>query len=77
MVLVMADFNFPGINWDTYDSDGDRESFRDLIMDSFMVQHVHEPTREQNILELVIKSQDVTTDKLLIQDYLGTMTTMF
>jgi Endonuclease-reverse transcriptase len=49
-VLVMEDFNFPGINWDTCDSDGNGESFRDLIMDNFMIQHVHEPTRSTTFL---------------------------
>jgi Endonuclease-reverse transcriptase len=71
-VLSMGDFNFPGISWDTYDSDSDGESFRDLIIDSFMIRHVHEPTREQNILDLVITSQAVAIDNLLIQDHLGT-----
>jgi Endonuclease-reverse transcriptase len=71
-VMATGDFNFPGINWDTYDSDRDGESFRDLIMDNFMIQHGHEPTRQHNILDLVITSEDVMIDNTLVQDHLGT-----
>jgi hypothetical protein len=41
-------------------------------MDNFMIQHIHEPTSEQSILDSVITSQDVAIDYMLIQDHLGT-----
>jgi len=50
----MGDFNYPKINWSTLDSDSDPPStaVSDLILDIYLYQHVREPTRENNILEL-------------------------
>ena len=48
-VLIMGDFNYPRINWDTNESDSNAEKFRDLLLDHYLYQHVREPTRESNI----------------------------
>jgi hypothetical protein len=57
-VLIMGDFNFPGINWDTLESGTNAIEFKDQVMDNYLIQHVHEPTRESNILDLVLTSSD-------------------
>jgi len=56
----MGDFNYPKINWSTLDSDSDPPStaVRDLILDNYLYQHVREPTRENNILDLIISSNE-------------------
>jgi hypothetical protein len=43
-VMIMGDFNFPGINWETNHCDAASEQFRNLIMANFLHQHVKTPT---------------------------------
>src|SRR6218665_1052141 len=55
--LIMGDFNYH-VDWEH--SEGEREQdrlFLDFIEASFMQQHVMEPTRGDNILDLVITSE--------------------
>ena len=70
-VLIMGDFNFPHINWDTLESDSDGSQFRDLLLDNYLVQHVKEPTRNDNILDLVITSDVNMVDKMQVIEHLG------
>jgi len=44
--LMMGDFNYPKISWDTLDCDSTGTKFRDLLLDNYLYQHVKEPTRE-------------------------------
>ena len=37
MVLIMGDFNFPGINWVTLDADVTDSKFLDLTQDCFLI----------------------------------------
>ena len=62
-LLLMGDFNFPDINWiDTYCSSSSTSlsaKFLEVIQDSFLIQHVQEPTRHQpdqqpSVLDLII-----------------------
>jgi len=52
-VLIMGDFNYPDINWDTMYHSNLGSEFVELVLDNFLIQHVDEPTREKNILDLV------------------------
>jgi hypothetical protein len=66
----MGDFNFPSINWVTLECDSVGEEFRDIIYDNFLVQHVKYPTRENNILDLVLTSDINMIDHLEIREHL-------
>jgi hypothetical protein len=35
-VLIMGDFNYPNINWETLDCDSTSANFRDLLLDSYL-----------------------------------------
>jgi endonuclease/exonuclease/phosphatase family metal-dependent hydrolase len=70
-VLIMGDFNFPNINWVMHESDTAGSEFRDLIMDNYLVQHVKFPTRENNILDLVLTSEVGMVDKVGVIEHLG------
>ena len=70
-VLIMGDFNFPGVNWHTYESDGHGERFRDFVLDNFLIQHVKEPTREYNILDLVLTTNEHMVEHLEVHEHLG------
>ncbi|MGE5822757.1 MAG: reverse transcriptase domain-containing protein [Nitrososphaerota archaeon] len=70
-VLIMGDFNFPNIDWDTLDSDAEGSKFIDLILDNYLSQHVKSPTREKNILDLVIVSNDSMINRVEVRERLG------
>ena len=56
-VIVVGDFNFPGIQWiegSGFASSGDDSSFANLLMDFYLFQSVEQPTRGNNILDLVL-----------------------
>ena len=70
-VIIMGDFNYPNICWNTMDSDQHGIPFRDLVLDSFLIQHVAEPTREKNILDLILTSEHNMVEHLEVIDHLG------
>ena len=45
MVLIMGDFNFPGIDWGTLEADVTGNKFLDSTQYCFLRQHVLKPTR--------------------------------
>ena len=55
--IIMGDFNFGGINWELVQPDSNSIDFVDLVNDSFLIQNVFEPTRDENILDLVFCSE--------------------
>ena len=67
----MGDFNFPGINWSTLECDIAGSKFRDLVLDCYLHQHVDTPTRESNILDLVLSSDINLIEKVEITEHLG------
>jgi len=63
----MGDFNYPLSRWPLQlDSDGlsgQAKEFGHCLEDNFLVQHVTTPTRNENILDLVITDElDMVTD---------------
>ena len=50
-VMIMGDFNYPGIDWECLDSDSEGESFLSVVQDCFLFQHVLTPTREINVFK--------------------------
>ena len=51
-------FNHGHIQWTSLESTGgEDQQFLFLIQDSFLTQHVLEPTRGENVLEIVLSSQ--------------------
>ena len=61
--LTMSNFNYPGINWKTLEADSMSQDFLDLTQDCFLKQHVSLPTRDNNILDLVM-----TTDGNIVEN---------
>ena len=66
-LVIAGDFNYPDINWDTVESvkhsEHTSQRFIDAVRDSFLHQHVTQPTRyrhEQNpsTLDLVLTSEE-------------------
>ena len=59
-VLLMGDFNYPGVDWLRGDHGGaspEEVLFAECLEDNFYEQFVKEPTRGGNILDLVITNE--------------------
>ena len=68
----MGDFNHGHIQWKSLESTGGEDhQFLFLIQDSFLTQHVIEPTRGQNVLYIVLSSQNELVDNVKIYERLG------
>ena len=68
----MGDFNHGHIQWKSLESIvGEDQQFLLLILDSFLTQHVLEPTRGDNVLDIVLSSQKELVDKVKIHEPLG------
>ena len=66
--VIFGDFNLPNINWNTLTSQAPGNRLLDLISSNGLVQHVKEPTRGNNILDLVITSEDQLVNEVEISD---------
>ena len=55
----MGDFNQGYIQWKSLESTGgEDQQFLFLIQGSFLTQHMLEPTRGENVLDIVLSSQN-------------------
>ena len=55
--VIMGDFNHADIRWNSLDSCDDGKAILMLVQDCFLTQHVSEPTRVDNILDLILSPQ--------------------
>ena len=70
--IIMGDFNDGHIIWKSLEiTGGEDQQFLLLIQDSFLIQHVLEPTRGDNVLDIVLSSQKELVDNVKIQESLG------
>ena len=53
----MSDFYYSGINCETLEADSMSQGFLDLTEVCFLIQHVLVPTRNNNILDLVMTTE--------------------
>ena len=68
----MGDYNHGHIQWNSLESAGSEDQqFLFLIQDSFLTQHVLEPTRGENVLDIVLSSQKELVDNVKILEPLG------
>ena len=63
-VLIMGDFNFSDINWVTMEHGRVGSRLVEFLGDNYLVQHVKEPTRHENILDLLITSRESMIDEI-------------
>ena len=68
----MGDFNHGHIQWESLESaGGDNHQFLLLTQDRFLTQHVLEPTRGGNVLDLILSSQNELVDNVKVHELLG------
>ena len=70
--VIMGDFNHGHIQWESLESaGGDDHKFLLLTQDCFLTQHVLEPTRGGNVLDLILSSQNELVDNVEVHEPLG------
>ena len=69
--VIMGDFNHADIRWNSLDSCDDGKAFLILVQDCFLTQHVSEPTRGDNILDLILSTQKEMIDNVRVVEPLG------
>ena len=68
----MGDLNHGDIQWKSLESTwGEDQQFLFLIQDSFLTQHVLEPTRGENVLNIVLSSQKELVVNVKIHEPFG------
>ena len=70
--VICGDFNHMSIDWRTLQAGAEGESFVELVQDCFLTQHVDCPTRGDNILDLVLTSEENMIENLVVREPLGT-----
>ena len=67
--MIMGDFNHKHIQWKSLESTGgEGQQFIFLIQDSFLTQHMLEPTNGENELDIVLSSQKELLDNVKIHE---------
>ena len=80
-LLVMGDYNYPGIEWDTWNVKGDSTvsqeyKFLESVQDGYLFQHITKPTRwrgadSANVLDLVFTNEEHMISDIEYQSPLG------
>jgi hypothetical protein len=70
--IIVGDFNYPDINWETLEHSSDAEQFVDLIQDCYLCQHVDMPTRDKNCLDLVFTTEQSMVENLRVVEHFST-----
>ena len=70
--IITGDFHNGHIQWKSLESTGgEDQQFIFLIQESFLTPHVLEPTRGENVLDIVLSSQTELVDNVKIHEPLG------
>ena len=66
--IIMGDFNHGHIQWKSLKYGREDQQFLFLNQESFDTQHVLEPTRGENVLDIVLSSQKELVDNVEIHE---------
>ena len=77
-ILIIGDFNYPEIDWENYNSRGDKTEYKfvDTVQDCFLFQHINKPTRwkgtqKPNILDLILTNEEQMVNNIEYSSPLG------
>lgn len=71
-LLLVGDFNYREIKWDTFVWPHKCDDFMETILDCNLVQRVGDPTRGDSILDLIFSSDEDLVSNVSIREGLGT-----
>lgn len=66
--LIAGDFNCPNVNWETFSSSSSSQFLVDFCLNSFLTQIVKQPTRGDNILDLIFVNDTSFVKTLSVDD---------
>ena len=69
--VIMGDLNHGHVQWKSLECWGDDYQFLPLTQDCFLAQHILEPTRCRNVLDLILSSQNELVDNVKVYEPLG------
>ena len=69
--IITGDFNCPKVNWKNMTGDAEGTRLLDFASEEILTQWVEEPTRGNNILDLVFSSEDNLISNLEVGEKLG------
>ncbi len=72
VLMIIGHFNSPSINWESLSSNNENSQLLTFYNDNFLTQFVHEPTREHNILDLILASEKNIVSDVVIDNTLST-----
>ncbi len=72
MAVTMGDFNCPAINWETVSSGRESGQLLNFYNENFLNQFVVEPTRGENILDIILATEEDLIKEVVIGNPLGT-----
>ena len=76
--IIMGNFNLPNINWTLgRPTPAPASRLLQLVADNNLTQHVHEPTRQNNVLDLVITTEEEIVSNVKIEDKIGDHRTVY
>nr|XP_053644522.1 uncharacterized protein LOC128697033 isoform X1 [Cherax quadricarinatus] len=70
-VVILGDFNFSHIDWNFLTGNLESYDFLEVVQDCFLKQFVTEPTRGNNLLDLVMANNESLVNNLEISEELG------
>ena len=70
-VVIVGDFNHETIDWELLEAQAEGQRFLDKVEDLFLTQHVHEATRGNNILDLILSSNPEQVRNVSVTERFG------
>ena len=75
-MLIMGDLNYPEIDWDTHQPAPQAaievQQFMDCVDGNFLLQHIRQPTRKDNILDVALTNEPGLVSDVEVVDCLST-----
>ena len=76
--IIMGDFNLPNIDWTLgRPTPAPGSKLQQLVADNNLTLHVHEPTRLNNVLDLVMTTEEEIVSNVKIGDKIGDHQTVY
>ena len=67
----MGDFNLPKIDWNVHSSDQEGEWLLETVGNNFLTQMVTVPTRENNILDLILSTENDLVRNISVESHMS------
>ncbi len=69
--VIIGDFNCPNIDWTTLSGDQEGNTLLEMLEDAFLTQIVTQPTRENNLLDMILVSDSDLASKCKVGEKLN------